>query len=290
MLEIFRLKRCLTTTILSIVSWLLALGMCVIVLLTYYQKPETYKTEQDVKNSRAYEAVADAAETLFIDSLSDGQGHWETYNFTIEEIGWIYESDFSDDGYTVYSRFEYTTKGEKETACYKTWCGEIRTKHGVKDGIETKSISETAYSKENSRLINSEKIYNEFAVSVILSSLADGIGPSGNGYSALVTLFQYYPALHNADIESISYTKYAFSSKSVDYLLKVDFTDANQTHCTEYYYCLGSSGKNCVNLTKSQYDLSLEEYLTGEKANRTTQGTCHNLVILSALNQAKEAK
>lgn len=296
MLEEFQLKSCPTVTVMKIISFLLSLAMLGVIILAYYQPPEEYNTVENVKESRAYSALVNASEEIFQDELTQTYENWQTQNFTLNDIAWIYAASLN--GYTIYSRIDYTFAGQSKTAYCKTWCGDIRYNHGIRFGIDTDLISENDYSKQNSVFIDSEKKYNDLAISTVLSSLATNISSSADAYHNLVYLFKRYHHFHDATIHSISYT-YNYSSSSVNTLpnnslFEIDYTDVDGERHTEYFSCtltlqrvtLGSNKRvfSCSNITQSLYDQSRNLYLDN---GSTRQGTYGNLVVLSALNESE---
>ena len=94
MLEKFTLKRSPAVIVLKIISSLLTIALIVAFIFAFYLVPEKYDTEADVRNSRAFDAIVDAAETVY---------KKEIYNYNYDElfvqqsfmpykITWIYDA------------------------------------------------------------------------------------------------------------------------------------------------------------------------------------------------------
>ena len=175
MLEKFKLKPTPIVIVLKVISALLTIALLAIYVQTFYPAPEKYDTEGDVRESRAFDAIVDAVEAVYIDEIDHSHLQVVKQTFQLCNITWIYEGTFN--GYNIYSKIEYIvgSEGESKTAYCMTQSGKLWYKNGnsitQEDGISTSIISKGDYANANSRFINCEQEYNDLAVSIIFSDM-----------------------------------------------------------------------------------------------------------------------
>ncbi len=166
MVEKYEMKSCPTVTVIKIISFLLSLAVIATFAFTIYPRPEKYETGADVRESKAFDAVVDAARQARISEIN----YVGSLSFRLLGVSWIYAASF-DDSYTVYSKIDYTVGGKSKTAYYKTYCGEIWNNGREKFVIDSEPISKEFYMSKNSRFINLEQTYNDLAVSVVSQAM-----------------------------------------------------------------------------------------------------------------------
>ena len=292
MMERYKLEKFPSIIIIKVICFLLSLALTGVMLSTFY-RPEKYDTVEDVKESRAFAAVVDAAGKAYKQAMSKSDALWGTQNFSIDNIAWIYAASFN--GYNVYSKIDYTLDGESDTAYCETWCGEILSRYGKKDGIETKLISEEKYGEQKSRFINSlissEQEYNDLAVATVFLAMARDMSFSVRGYSNLVSLFETLDFLQEATVHSASYTYReviyvgAGLTKCAVFALDCTISGSRQTlYFSSEIRSKGTILTSCNALAKMQYEALQSDYLSYD----AIQGIYGNTICLAALLEAKE--
>ncbi len=289
MMERYKLEKFPSIIVIKIICFLLSLVLTVAIVLAFY-RPEKYDAVEDVKESRAFTAIVDAAEEV---AMSNSAALWGTQAFSIDNIAWIYAASFG--GYTVYSKIDYTIDGESDTAYYKTWCGEMWSRNGVVEGMETELISEADYSEQSGRfitgLISPEQAYNDLAVATVFSAMAKNMSSSIKGYENLVCVFDTWEFLQEATIHSASYTYTnaiyvgAGLTESTVFALDCTISDARQTlYFFSEVHPYNATDTSCRSLTQMQYEALQDQYLN----DGARQGVFGNTICLAALLEAKE--
>lgn len=287
MLEKYQLKSCRTTVLLKILSLIFVFVTFGVTTLIFYQPKEEYSTVEDVKKSRAFTALVDATKEIWLTELNQGIENWETEDYMIDGIAWIYEARLN--GYNLYSRIDYTFGEEKKTAYCKTYCGDVLTRQGMKYTESTELISESSYANQHSILINSEQEYNDLAVSTVVASFAKELSSSVRGYNNLVSLLKERTSFLDTTIHSIAYTHYTMTTTVTapsTTLFKIEYTATDGNKSTAYYmYSFNTHHTDCTALAQSQYDYWQRELYNSGYA---FEGTYNKLVIASALTDARE--